>query len=180
MKITFRPFDWGEDADCAALAKWENDSEIRHLFAVFKDKVDYKRVSTVEHLKSVYVNPNRSKRRQNYMILADNTRVGECSLDFELPHMISAEPDTAWFGIVIGEAFARGKGIGEQAMLFLESEAQKLGAKRAELGVFEFNERAIKLYQKMGYKELKRIKNFTYWNDFMWSDVRMSKNFHST
>ncbi|WP_100402900.1 GNAT family N-acetyltransferase [Bacillus sp. FJAT-42315] len=52
---------------------------------------------------------------------------------------------------------------------------KKQGIKRIELGVFEFNKQAQKLYQKLGYKEIGRIENFTYWQGEMWTDIRMEK-----
>lgn len=48
-------------------------------------------------------------------------------------------------------------------------------AQRIELGVFEFNTNALKLYQKLGYKEINRTEDFTYWNGKMWHDIRMEK-----
>ena len=72
-------------------------------------------------------------------------------------------PGSAWIGINIGEASARGKGIGTQAMQFLEKEITEMGLKRIELGVFEFDQNAINLYKKMGYKEIGRIDKFTYY-----------------
>ena len=47
--------------------------------------------------------------------------------------------------------------------------------KRIELGTFEFNTNAIKLYERMGYQEIARINGFTYWKDKMWQDIRMEK-----
>jgi len=44
------------------------------------------------------------------------------------------------------------------------------GLKRIELGVFEFNTNAINLYQKLGYKDIARINNFT-----CGQDIRMEK-----
>ncbi|WP_369010066.1 GNAT family N-acetyltransferase [Alkalihalobacillus sp. TS-13] len=57
----------------------------------------------------------------------------------------------------------------------LEEQIKLQGLKRIELGVFEFNKQAYKLYQKLGYQEIGRIKDFTYWNDKMWYDIRMEK-----
>ena len=85
------------------------------------------------------------------------------------------EPGTAWIGITIGEESARGKGLGPLAMQYLEEEIRSAGCKRIELGVFEFNEPAKKLYQKMGYAEIGRIPNFTFWQNKMWTDIRMEK-----
>ena len=60
-------------------------------------------------------------------------------------------------------------------MQYLENEIKSQGLKRIELGVFEFNTNAIKLYQKLGYKEIARIADFTYWQEKMWQDIRMEK-----
>ena len=34
---------------------------------------------------------------------------------------------------------------------------------------------AIKLYQKAGYTEIGRIKDFVYWQGRLWQDIRMEK-----
>jgi len=47
-------------------------------------------------------------------------------------------------------------------MEYLEKEIGNKGLKRIELGVFEFNENARRLYLKLGYKEIGRIDDFTY------------------
>jgi len=60
-------------------------------------------------------------------------------------------------------------------MGYHKSEIRLHGLKRIELGVFEFNENARRLYQKLGYKEIGRIPDFTYWNGKMWPDIRMEK-----
>ena len=60
-------------------------------------------------------------------------------------------------------------------MQYLEGEIRAQGLKRIELGVFEFNTNAIKLYRKLGYQEFARIANFTYWDRRMWQDIRMEK-----
>jgi len=57
----------------------------------------------------------------------------------------------------------------------LEEEIKRQGLKRIELGVFEFNTNAIKLYESMGYKEIIRIDGFTYWEGKIWQDSRMEK-----
>jgi RimJ/RimL family protein N-acetyltransferase len=90
-------------------------------------------------------------------------------------HLYKKVSGTAWLGIVIGEESARGKGIGFHAMQHLEEEIKKQGLSRIELGVFEFNTSAFKLYQKLGYKEITRIDGFTFWEDKMWQDIRMEK-----
>lgn len=51
----------------------------------------------------------------------------------------------------------RGKGYGTLLMEELNNIAEKEQVKRIELNVFSFNENAIKLYKKLGYKEQRII-----------------------
>lgn len=90
-------------------------------------------------------------------------------------HLYKKEVGTAWVGLNIGNESARGKGIGTLAMKYLEEQIRAQGFQRIELGVFEFNTNAIKLYQKLGYQEIGRIKNFTNWQGRLWQDIRMEK-----
>ena len=90
-------------------------------------------------------------------------------------YLYKNEPGTAWIGILIGEAAARGRGIGAPAIQYLEEQIEVQGCRRIELGVFEFNTNAHKLYQKLGYREIARIQDFTYWDGKMWQDIRMEK-----
>ncbi len=52
---------------------------------------------------------------------------------------------------IIVEEELRGKGYGRSTMLLVEQEAKKLGLKQIGLHVFAFNERAVGLYQSLGY-----------------------------
>ena len=64
-------------------------------------------------------------------------------------------------------------------MEFFEKESIKLGLIRAELGTFEFNSRAHAFYKKLGYDEIGRVKNFTYYRNRFWDDIRMEKMLRS-
>ena len=110
-----------------------------------------------------------------YLIYADGELVGEMNYIADPPQLLKDEPGSAWLGITIGEAFARGKGVGMLAMQYLEDEIRAQGLARMELGVFEYNTSALKLYRKMGFQEIGRIESFTYWNGQMWTDIRMEK-----
>lgn len=43
------------------------------------------------------------------------------------------------------------RGYGTLAMTMLEEQAQQLGAKKLSLHVFGYNQRALHVYQKVGY-----------------------------
>ncbi len=58
----------------------------------------------------------------------------------------------AWLAIGIGERENWGKGIGGEAMtLALDFTFRELNLHRVQLTVFEYNERAIALYERLGF-----------------------------
>mgnify|MGYP000551154996 CR=1 FL=1 len=97
------------------------------------------------------------------------------SFQIDFDHLFKKEPGTAWIGLGLGEASARGKGVGMLAMDYLEKQIHAQGLHRIELGVFAFNAPAIKLYKKLGYQEIGRIESFTYWQGKMWQNICMEK-----
>lgn len=57
-----------------------------------------------------------------------------------------------WLGIGIGETGQRGKGIGQEAMcLLLDFAFFELNLHRVQLSVFEYNQPAIRLYERLGF-----------------------------
>jgi RimJ/RimL family protein N-acetyltransferase len=150
---------------------WENDPLLVPLTRPNKDREALERQETV-------TDETLAKRLENhavYLIRVDGTLVGEMNYQIDPDHLYKKEPGTAWIGITIGEAKARGKGLGALALAFLDGEIRRAGLLRIELGVFEFNLNAIKLYTRLGYKEIGRLDAFTYWDGRMWQDIRMEK-----
>ncbi|MFG6494808.1 GNAT family protein [Fictibacillus sp. UD] len=155
-----------------ALNRWENDPAIVPLTRPHKNKAELesKRQITSEDLMA------RLEFHKIYLIHMDDQLVGEMNYMVDPPHLFNRkEQGTAWIGITIGESEGRGKGVGYQALGYLENEIKKQGLRRIELGVFEYNDQAKRLYKKLGYQEIGRIEEFTYWKDRMWSDIRMEK-----
>lgn len=155
----------------SAFTKWENDPALVHLTRPNQTQADIDRKSEVDSFEL----DARISYQMTYLIYLDGQLVGEMSYQVDPQHLYKKETGTAWISITIGEESARGKGIGVLAMQYLEEEIQKAGYKRIELGVFEFNEPAQKLYQKMGYAEIGRIPEFTFWQGKLWTDIRMEK-----
>lgn len=151
--------------------KWENDPTLIPLIRPNKEKADLKRRQTL----TIQDLEKRLEYHYTYLIYLSNQLIGEMDYQVDPPYLYKKETGTAWIGIIIGEEIGRGKGIGYLALEYLESEIKSQGLKRIELGVFEFNTNAIKLYEKLGYKEIGRINAFTYWKDKMWQDIRMEK-----
>jgi RimJ/RimL family protein N-acetyltransferase len=151
--------------------RWENDPTLIPFIRPNKNKeaLEERETVTVEDLEQ------RLEHHQMYLIYLDDQLVGEIEYQIDPKHLYKKEAGTAWIGIIIGEESARAKGIGRLAMEYLEEQIMLQGLKRIELGVFEFNKPAIRLYEKMGYKEFARIESFTYWQGKMWQDIRMEK-----
>ena len=151
--------------------RWDNDPELIPLTRPNQNKAALERRDsmTLDDLKQ------RLDHHHIYLIYLDDLLVGEMNYMVDPNHLYKKEEGTAWIGITIGEPEGRGKGIGYHAIHFLEEEIKKDGLNRVELGVFEFNTQARNLYEKLGYKEIGRIENFTYWADKMWFDIRMEK-----
>ncbi|NLP52907.1 GNAT family N-acetyltransferase [Bacillus sp. RO1] len=151
--------------------RWENDTTLIPKTRPNQDQ------SELELQKFISIDSltERLEHHHIYLIYMDDQLVGEMNYIVDPNHLYKKEQGSAWIGITIGEPEGRGKGIGYTAIQYLEKQIQKHGLKRIELGVFEFNAQAHKLYKKLGYKEIGIIENFTYWQDKMWSDIRMEK-----
>ncbi len=168
MNITFPKFNIHDDVHTHALIKWKEDPAIGYLITP-KRKPDPLAVApaTQEKLKQ--------DDSYNYMIFDQAKPIGTFSIHIDPPHLMKKIKGTSWLGLTIGEKEYWGKGVAKFAMDYFEQESIKLGAKRVELGTFEFNVRAQAFYKKLGFIEFARISNFTYWQDRYWDDVRMEK-----
>ena len=151
--------------------RWDNDPLLIPLTRPNQNKeaLERRESMTLDDL------TQRLVHHHTYLIVLNDQLVGEMNFTADPSYLYKKEPNTAWIGITIGEPEARGKGIGYKAIQFLEGEIKLSGLHRIELGVFEFNTQAQALYQKLGYEEIGRIENFTYWKDKMWKDIRMEK-----
>jgi RimJ/RimL family protein N-acetyltransferase len=171
MNVTFEKLISPNEEVARALTKWENDPDLAYRLRPNQDQYELERKFTVT-LEEI---AERLKYHTIYLIYLDGQLVGEMGYQVDPAHLFKKETGTAWVGIDIGEKIARGKGIGMLAMQHLENEIRAAGYKRIELGVFEFNTNAHKLYQKAGYVEIGRIPEFTFWQGSMWTDIRMEK-----
>lgn len=156
-----------------SLNRWENNPQLIPFIRPNKSREDLEKreILTLEELEQ------RLEHNTIYLIHLQDQLIGEMDYQVDPRHLYKKEFGTAWMGILIGEEMGRGRGIGYPAIQFLEREIKLQGLKRIELGVFEFNTNAIKLYQKLGYKEIGRINDFAYWQGKMWQDIRMEKYF---
>lgn len=173
MNIRIEKFNFEDPVQIDALTKWDCDKELYHLVTpvFFKgDEFEYPNpVDVVEK----YKNPDFSKGV--YVIFDGEKPVGNLSIQIDPPQLFKKAKGTSWLGLIIGEKDYWGKGVAKMAMKFFENESLRLGLNRIELGTFEFNTRAIHFYTKLGYKEIARLKHFTYYQGRSWDDIRMEK-----
>jgi len=91
--------------------------------------------------------------------------IGTCAFS-----QLDGENGSALFHITIGEKDAWGQGHGTEATrLMLEHAFRTLGLHRIALFVFEFNERAIRAYQRCGFVAEGRARE-SIWRDGRWWD----------
>ena len=171
MTTTFIKLTKPTSSIVEAINRWENDPALIPLTRPNQNQseLDRRENLSLEDL------TKRMEDHHIYLIYFEDQLIGEMNYMVDPPYLFKKEPGTAWLGITMGESVGRGKGIGYAAIQYLEDQVKEQGLKRMELGVFEFNEQAQKLYQKLGYTEIGRIDNFTYWQGKMWTDIRMEK-----
>ena len=153
------------------LCRWEND---RHLVPLTRPNANEEELRAVRDV-TVGSLTERIKDHQVFLIYFGEKLIGEMNYQVDPEHLFKKETGTAWIGITIGEQDFRGKGFGRRAIGYLEGEIRQNGLNRVELGVFEFNAAAMKLYNSLGYREIGRLAEFTFWKGKMWQDIRMEK-----
>lgn len=109
------------------------------------------------------------------MIVENDKKVGFVTIDTNFKMSFNESYDTAWISICVGDKKCRGKGIGLKTMKLLEDKVRELGKGKIELGVFEYNTKAINFYEKNGYIAIGKSENFVYYNGNWYSDIRMEK-----
>ena len=88
---------------------------------------------------------------------------------------IDEERRSATFRMLIGEARDRGLGLGgEAARLVIEYATDVLRVETLELNVFEWNVAAIRLYQRLGFREIARREGRAVRDGRSWDETRMA------
>jgi len=153
------------------LAKWYNDSAIDYLVRPNFEVGALKTLTVNDVIESHREKPGK----YNYIVKEGSTLVGDFSIDLQFPHLYGKIPHTAWIGLCIGNQNYWGTGASQWIVSEIEKICVQLNATRIELGVFEYNKRAEKLYLKCGYVPIGKLTDFVFWNDKWWSDHRMEK-----
>ena len=101
---------------------------------------------------------------------AGGEHVGNCGL-----HRVDWVNRAAEYGIVIGEPNAQNKGYGtEVTKLVLRYAFEQLNLNRVQLRVYEYNARAVKCYEKAGYRLEGRLRQARFWRGRYWEVLLMA------
>ena len=133
-----------EREDAPPIAAWFNDPEVTRY------TTRYRPLSLAEEVK--YIESMDGKPEHVMFAIverASDTFVGVCGL-----HGIDSRNRRAELGLAIGEKSHWSRGIGAEATQLLVRYAfESLNLHRVYLTVFVANERAHKLYQRLGFKD---------------------------
>lgn len=140
-----------DDEAVTKYLKWITDEEISHWIG--KNAF----VTTFEQEKEWA--KNITNKETVFNIVSNRELVGNCSIR-KLPCINNYS-----LGIVIGEASARNVGVGTEVInLLLTFCFEELGAHRVELNVVEENLRAVKCYEKNGFKKCGKMTDASFYS----------------
>jgi N-acetylneuraminate synthase len=130
--------------DTDHILRWRSDPEV--AAQLFSERPP----TRAEHEAWYAASQNRTDAREFVIALTNSDRaVGTISLRHIDPAAGSAE-----YGIMLGERECRGKGIAREASeLLLEYGFETLGLRRVSLSLFSDNASALRLYQRLGFRE---------------------------
>jgi RimJ/RimL family protein N-acetyltransferase len=96
--------------------------------------------------------------------------IGTCAFS-----QFDGDNGSALFHITLGEKDIWGQGFGTEATALMVDHAfTRLGLHRVALSVFEFNPRAIKAYEKVGFAEEGRAREAIFRDGRFWDEIHMS------
>ncbi len=122
---------------------------------------------TLEQEKAFINSHNESEKKLLILAFVDGEYAGNCSLMGKASSRRNAH--RAGIGIALYQKYT-GQGIGKIMLEKLISEAKKAGFEQCELTVIEGNERAYKLYDKLGFRECGRIPRANKYSDGTYAD----------
>jgi len=151
------------ETDAEAAARWSANSEFGRLL----DSSPYWPMSLREMKDNLAAEPTGF----SFMIrvLTDDRLIG-----FVDQGMAQPQHGETWVAIGIGEPEYWGKGYGTDAMrVALRYGFTELNLYRVSLGVFSYNERALRSYAKAGFKVEGRLRRALHRDGQWWDEINM-------
>jgi RimJ/RimL family protein N-acetyltransferase len=130
------------EVDLPNYVEWLNDPEVTEFTALESGGV------TLEGEREWFAHISDPEcRARNWAIEADHLHIGACSL------VPDSSGQTAYFGIIIGDKSAWGKGYGTAALReVLRIGFGEIGMHRIRLEVHAGNVRGVRCYEKCGFR----------------------------
>lgn len=150
--------------DAEGIRGWSNDMEsVRYLSSRYwMPQSDADAADFVDHAR-------RAGANGAYFVIADpanQTYLGQIDL-----YSINWRLRAAEMAIVMGSAARRGQGLGTEAIRLLLGYAfTMLGLERVELEVATENRRAVRCYERAGFR-LEGVKRHAFWTDGQYADL---------
>jgi diamine N-acetyltransferase len=159
-KIYLRPLERG---DAAVIAPWFNDQDVMRTMLSFRPmSVGAEEAWIADHAKGDDIIVGIALRETDELI-------GSTGL-----HHIDQRNRHASFGIVIGRKDRWNQGIGTEATrLIVDYGFATLNLHRVWLHVYEFNERAVKAYERAGFKREGVLREDCYREGHYWNTIAM-------
>ena len=141
LKLSLRKI---KKTDKKYFAKWWRDKELLKLTSGIL------RLISDEELEKYFLTILKNRSDHHFMIIVDDQIIG---------HIVLAQRRGNWHEtqVVIGEKQYWGKGYGTKAIETLLKKAKKLAVSKMYLEVRPTNARAIRAYEKCGFKKVKII-----------------------
>jgi RimJ/RimL family protein N-acetyltransferase len=131
--------------DLPQVARWFRDAGLLRLWNADAAK-PVSEADLLKHLEEV-------DKKQNAFGFAIRPLEGDTLLGYVELDDILWSHQAGWLAIGIGDRANWGQGYGHEAMtLVLDFAFRELNLHRVQLTVFEYNERAIALYEKLGFR----------------------------
>lgn len=164
--ITLQKF---EVRDIPRLIQWTPDAKNLMLWAGpgYRFPLDHDQVmETFEK--------TRAEKPSHYMFKVVHEGTQEVIGHLEIM-ALDYQKGTAVLGrVLIGDQSNRGKGYGEEMIrTALKIGFEDLNLKELTLGVFDFNQAAIKCYHKLGFQAYETLENFRQVEGESWTLIRM-------
>jgi RimJ/RimL family protein N-acetyltransferase len=144
-----------------AFQRWYSDPEVARLARYQEGPMRYDEIDRFFQLRAL----GRESLTMAIHERETNRLVGSCAFS-----QLDGENGSAMYHITIGEKDVWGRGFGTEATrLMLDHAFGTLGLHRVALTVFEFNQRAIRAYQRCGFLIEGRARE-SIWRDGRWWD----------
>lgn len=156
------------ERDARLLATWQRDSEYARLLDSDPVRL-WSAGQTREWLEKQQEDDSFEEVQFMIRTLDENKPIGFVGLDG-----ISFHNGNSWVGIGIGDREYWDKGLGTEVMQIIARYAfEELGLHRLSLNVFGYNTRAIRAYEKAGYKVEGRVAEALYRGGKRWDLIFM-------